>query len=294
MNRAKPIGAGAWGGHGVRRPSSATGMLSFICTVRNGDRFLDQCLESVATHYPDCELVVVDDGSTDDTAALLARWARARPEVRVISTGGVGRGAALNLALQASHHPYVANIDADDIALPGRLELVKHLLESDDRVGLAAGLSRIISQDGSANGAAARQPEVTPESFRPVDVGPRLYRGNQITHICVVMRKSALNAVGGYDASRRTQLDYDLWVRLRDAGFALHQLPITVAAKRLHPGQMFARRKPVNYVLNSIRVQLRAASSWRERLVVGSLAGPRLAWAMVPGRLRELYSKRAP
>jgi len=265
-------------------------MLSFICTVKNGERFLDQCLESVATHYPDCDLVVVDDGSTDGTAALLARWARARPQVRVISTGGVGRGTALNLALQATHHDYVANIDADDIALPGRLELVDHLLESDDRVGLAAGVSRIISQSGSAHGKSGRAQERAPKSSFPVDVGPRLYRGNQITHICVVMRKSALNAVGGYDASRRTQLDYDLWVRLRDAGFALHQLPITVAEKRLHAGQMFARHKPLNYVLNSIRVQFRAASSWREHLVVASLAGPRLAWAMVPGRLRERHT----
>lgn len=126
--------------------------LDFICTVRNGERYLDECIQSVVENYPDAEFVIVDDGSTDGTPAILERWAAAVPQIRVISTGGVGRGAALNMAVEACTRPYIANIDADDIALPGRDALVDHLEGTDGSVAVAAGTSLLLVEVSEKHG----------------------------------------------------------------------------------------------------------------------------------------------
>ena len=259
-------------------------MLSFICTVKDGARYLEECLGSVAAHYPNAEVVVVDDGSTDATPAILEAWAAGGARRTVLAPGGVGRGAALNLAVAACTRPFVANIDADDVALPGRDALVARLERSGPEVALVAGQSPAVAADAVA---AASLAVAGGEGAVFEEVGPILYRCNPISHIGVVMRREAVLAVGGYDAARRSKLDYDLWVRLHRRGFRLYRSDRPVAVKRLHEGQLFERRDHLRYVLASAAVRVRAGRTPQEKAAAVAMTLPGVLWGALPWRLRR-------
>ena len=96
---------------------------SVVMPVRDGERFLVEAVESVlAQTLRDFELVAVDDGSTDRTPELLAELARRDPRVRVHTQAPGGLTAALNAGCALASAPYIARMDADDVALPERLD----------------------------------------------------------------------------------------------------------------------------------------------------------------------------
>ena len=99
--------------------NSASPLVSVICTVKNGSKTIASVLESVQEQsLHEWEMIVVDDGSTDDTSKIVREYADADSRIRLISTDGVGRGRALNLALAHARAEHVANIDADDPCHP--------------------------------------------------------------------------------------------------------------------------------------------------------------------------------
>lgn len=261
-------------------------MLSFICTVKNGERYLDECIGSVVMNHPDAEFVIVDDGSSDETPAILRRWARDAPQVRIVSQGAIGRGAALNLAVSACRTPYIANIDADDIVLPGRSVLVEYLERLGPEVAVAAGESVLLFGESGYEMEQQKVREVDPEKFQFQNVGRKIYRGNPLSHISVVMRREAIMAVGGYNASRRSQLDYDLWVRLVVNGFELHRASVPLSVKRLHDAQSFEHGDHLRFVLRSLPVRFTAAQTALQMLEASLVAVPQVIWAAVPRPIR--------
>jgi glycosyltransferase involved in cell wall biosynthesis len=93
-----------------------------LIPVRNGARFLSACLDSVfAQSSPVRAVIVVDDGSTDETPRVLAVYAACRPNLQVIRSVARGVSHARNLALQASEAPFVAFLDSDDVWHPDKL-----------------------------------------------------------------------------------------------------------------------------------------------------------------------------
>ena len=98
-------------------------MVSVLMPVYNAERYLEAAIDSILDQtLRDFELIVVDDGSTDATAAIVARYASQDGRVKFIQQNHGGHSAALNLGLRHCRHPWVAIMDADDIALPRRLE----------------------------------------------------------------------------------------------------------------------------------------------------------------------------
>ena len=91
-------------------------LVSVIVPAYNVAHYLDQCLESIVKQtYAHLEVIVVDDGSTDDTGAIADRWAQRDPRLRVIHQPNAGPSAARNTGLNAMHGSYIAFIDSDDI-----------------------------------------------------------------------------------------------------------------------------------------------------------------------------------
>jgi glycosyltransferase involved in cell wall biosynthesis len=200
-------------------------------TVRDG---LPHVLEAVASvlaqDHPSFELVVVDDGSQDGTAEALAGMRDDR--LRLVRRPPLGRVRALNTALAAARGRYVANLDADDIALPDRLTVCEAFLDDHPEVAVVG--AAVVPHVGSR----ARLPRRLPRS----DVALRwafLVR-NPMVHSSVMFRASALTRAGGYSRAyeRRCQ-DADLLLRL-GAEHAMANLDRALVLKRLHPGQHFA------------------------------------------------------
>lgn len=266
--------------------------LSFICTVRNGERYVNDTIESIVTHHPNAECIIVDDGSTDGTTAILERWRERHPGIQVLSPGRVGRGRALNIAVQACSRPYIANMDADDLAVPGRNLLIEHLEESGPDVALAAGRSMLIHGD-KAWDPQSQLGHLPEAPLHVTEVGCRLHRGNPLSHIAVVMRREALLSIGGYNETRKSQLDFDLWARLANRGYRLHRLNLVVAVKRLHEAQSFEAGNNLLYVLRGAPVRFLAARSPSRRVVAVAVLFPQVLWACIPRRLRITLMKTA-
>lgn len=261
---------------------------SYVLTVKNGAEYLERCIESVFHAHPTAELVVVDDGSVDTSPEILARLTARFEPLKVIRTPGVGRSAALNLAWRATTGSFVANIDYDDLMLPGHEDLAAWLAAADDSIGVICGRACLVSHDAEAvyhrlTTSGPGGPLGTVE-----DVTEAFIWRNPVAHIATVVRRSVLVQVGGYDEGLGSNVDLDLWLRIRNAGFRIVRVDRIVALKRVHARQSFEAKRHLRYVCSSIRVQFRQARDLVERSAVVAIGVARLAWGCVPRRLRLL------
>jgi len=127
---------------------SAPPLVSVVAIFLNGERFLDEAIQSViAQSYPHWELLLVDDGSTDGSSALARAWAEREPHrVRYLEHPGHrnhGMSASRNLGLHHARGEYLALLDADDVWLPGKLARQVEILQAHPGVGLLFGYASL-------------------------------------------------------------------------------------------------------------------------------------------------------
>ncbi len=246
--------------------------VSVVLPVRNGEAFLAEAIESVlAQTLGDLELIVVDDGSTDESAEIANRF----PRVTVLRQEPLGLVAALNHGIAQSSAPYVARMDADDIALPERLERQVAFLAANPRAGLVACGVEVI--DGETmllpgEDAALRR---------------RLLLRNPFTHGSVIIRRAALDAAGGYRPDYGANEDYDLWRRLARS-WELAALPEVLYRYRRH-GQATTATDPGRV---AERERLRD-ELWHEPALLGALWGER-DYTEASALAREALRRRRP
>lgn len=198
--------------------------------VRDGAAHLAAALDSIRRQsLADLEIVVVDDGSRDGTAAILAAAAAADARVRPIRQAAAGIVPALNRAIEAARAPLLARMDADDLAMPGRLALQTAFLAHHPAVAAVGGACQLIDAGGRAVGLWRPPTD-------PAAVAAGLMEGNCLSHPTVTMRREAVLQAGLYRAAFVQCEDYDLWLRLVER-HRLANLPEVVLAYRLHPGQ---------------------------------------------------------
>jgi GT2 family glycosyltransferase len=178
-----------------------------VCTY-NGGATLAQCLHSLlALDYPDYEVIVVDDGSTDDTRGILARF----PGVRVIHQPNRGLSVARNVGLQAATGAVVAYTDSDCFADP---DWLAHLVYQLERSGAAAvGGPNLTPEDGWLAACVAASPG------QPTHVLESDQVAEHIPGCNMAFRREALQAINGFDAQyRKAGDDVDVCWRLQQAG----------------------------------------------------------------------------
>ncbi len=197
--------------------------------VFNAEAYLAESVESVLGQtLEDFELVAVDDGSEDGSRAILERFARLDPRVRVVvNEKPLGLAATSNSCWRHSRTTYVARLDADDVALPERLSRQVAFLEAHPTVAAVGGAA--ITIDPAGRQLSVMRP---PSSSSVIRV--RLPRRNCFVHSSVTARRAALEQVGGYRFHPGG--DYDLWLRLAEQ-FELANLPEPVVLYRMYAGQ---------------------------------------------------------
>jgi glycosyltransferase involved in cell wall biosynthesis len=194
----------------------------------------------------DLELIVIDDGSTDDTPAVLA--AITDPRLRVQHQPRSGLTRALARALALARAPLVARLDADDLAAADRLERQLAYLAAHPEVGLLGTAAREVDVDGREC-RLVRPPE-DDDTLRRM-----LIRRNPFVHSSIVMRQDLAVRAGGYDVAFPVAQDYDLWLRISELT-RLANLPDVLVTRRLLPGRVSARRE-------SERLRAEARVRWR-------------------------------
>lgn len=190
--------------------------VSVVLPVRNGGRTLGDALACLLEQtFTDFEVVVVDDGSDDETPVILA--ALDDPRVRTIRNVGSGIVDALRLGVASTRGDYIARMDADDRCSRSRLAAQVEVLDAHPGVGVVACSFGSITEDERP----AHTTVVLPDDAL---LRRALWVGNPFAHGSVVMRRSAYEAAGGYRAEFPAAEDYDLWWRMADVG-ALAAVP---------------------------------------------------------------------
>jgi glycosyltransferase involved in cell wall biosynthesis len=252
--------------------------VAVLLPVHNGEATVQSSIQSLAGQtYSGWTLVAVDDASSDATPYLLREFAAGDPRVQVLcNRERLGLAGSLNAAAAATSAQILARLDADDIALPTRLEEQLSFLESHPEVGVLGTGAELIDARGRSLGCA----------FRPEDheiLTQRIFRENPFIHPSVMLRRTFLEATGGYDVRLRRAQDYDLWLR----GYKItrfHNLPRPLIRYRL-------RERPTwEGIAFGVFVLLRAALREGRPLSLG-LYGLRFLVASTGTRL-GLWSSR--
>jgi glycosyltransferase involved in cell wall biosynthesis len=210
-------------------------LVSIVLPAYNAEPFLRETLDSVfALEYEPFEVIVVDDGSTDGSAAI----AESYEGVHCIRQENRGPSAARNVGIEAARGEFVAFVDADDVVLPHKLSAqVGYLLDHPD-----------------VTATLGRQVWITP----PPDAVPDVVWGDLdgIPLLSMVIRRAALVEVGCFDPALRGPEDTDLLMRLREAGYRFIVLPEIVMRRRYHGDNLVAGHRAPEVSLELLKAKL--------------------------------------
>ncbi|MET8680230.1 glycosyltransferase family A protein [Streptomyces sp. NPDC004647] len=198
----------------MSHPSSPA--VSVIIPCHNYGRYLPQALDSVlAQTFCDWELVIVDDGSTDDSAAVAASLVARHPDrrIRLLEQANAGVSAARNTGIAAANGRYILPLDADDVIAPTMLEKTVAVLDGDPDVTIA-----------STDLFAFTEDDLPPQVMPLPAYSRELLLQRLIMFYCSLYRREAWVAVGGYNEDMRAGEDWDFWVGCAEHGFDAHHI----------------------------------------------------------------------
>jgi len=208
--------------------------ISVLLPFRDVEDTLEEAMRSVlAEHDVAIEVLAIDDGSSDRSLSIASSFDD--PRVRVLSSGGAGLVATLELARNQARADFLARMDGDDVSLPGRFGAQLDRLANDAALGVVGGRVEAFS-DGVLGEGLQRYVDWQNQLTTPADHARDVFVEATLCHPSVLMRASALDAVGGYRAGPFAE-DWDLWLRLDAAGLGVAKVEQTVLRWRHREGR---------------------------------------------------------
>jgi glycosyltransferase involved in cell wall biosynthesis len=201
---------------------------SIVMPALNAARTIAEAIASVAETRADWEMIVVDGGSTDETAALVARCDRAR----LISAPGTTIYQALNVALAEARAPHIAWLNADDLLLPGALDRVGAAFAADREAEIVRGRARFMFSDGAAWRDHAGEIERRVAGPLRLDLVTR----GPLAINAMFFRRSLIERVGRFDETLRLAADREWMLRAWLAGVRVREIADPVYRYRIHAG----------------------------------------------------------
>ena len=225
-----------------------------LIPVRDGARFLRACLDSVfAQTLPAHAVIVADDGSTDETASILAEYAARRANLQVIRSAPRGVSHARNLALRDSRAPFVAFLDSDDVWHPDKLAKQMALFAAGPpEIGFVHCAYFCIDEEGRRVAARVVAPRKRGDVFADLLQG----YGVAGSASAVVARRDLVTAAGGFDETLFHGEDWDLWIRMAKLGH-LDFVAEELTGVRINPLGSQSRRAangPEIFLLERLRI----------------------------------------
>ncbi len=211
--------------------------VSVLIPCRDAEATLDEALASIVDQTSrDFEVIAVDDGSIDGTPDLLAEWAARDRRIRVIRTEREGIVPALNTAAKQARGDLFARMHADDVSDPTRLERqIEYLQANPDQA--ACGTRVRYMPRGVLRDGARRYEKWINGVVTPSEIERDLFVECPIPHPSLVLRREAFETVGGYRDAEWPE-DYDLVLRLWDAGYSMGKVPEILLRWRERPDRL--------------------------------------------------------
>ena len=205
-------------------------VITVLMPAYNAARYIGEAIRSVLGQtYGKFELLIVDDGSTDNLEEVV--YSFKDPRIRLVTQGNMGISAALNTGLALARGQYIARFDADDICYPERLQIQLAFLEANPGYALVGSEVDYITEEGAFIYRYHCFAHSNDEILR------KLYFYCPFIHSSVMYRKDAVLEAGGYDTDALTFEDYLLWVHLLRKNKAAN-LPQPLVRVRLNPSSV--------------------------------------------------------
>lgn len=203
-------------------------VVSVVLPAYNAERYIAASVRSILGQtFQDFELIVIDDGSADDTSPILEKLARGDSRIRLVSRENRGLVATLNEGIDLARGRWLARMDADDISLPGRFEQQLSCFETTD--------ADIVGTDMKFFGTYDAR--VTAHARTDEGIKTEMLFGSPFCHPSVMMRTEAARSLK-YDPGWEGAEDYDLWERAARAGWRMANVPEVLLLYRKHPLQI--------------------------------------------------------
>jgi len=235
-----------------------TPRVSIVMAAKNYARFLPMAVESVrAQTFADWELLIIDDGSRDDTPQAVRPFLT-DPRVRYVRSDSLGQSRAKNLGIGLSRGEFVAFLDADDAWLPTKLE--KQLARFIPSVGVIYSRRLLMDEDGRV--AKPQAASATDESTRRrTEVAPpSMFVQNFVCFSSAVVRREVFARVGAFNPEWDLSIDYDLWLRVgKHYEFACVDEPLVL----YRTGHGNLSKKLADRVATAMAIMHRAESHYR-------------------------------
>jgi glycosyltransferase involved in cell wall biosynthesis len=207
--------------------------VSVVVPMYNSEAFLSEAITSILRQtVTDFELIVVDDGSTDGSLAIVQSHAQNDPRIKVFSQPNAGTAVTLNRAIDLASSDLVFIMHADDVMHANRLERQLAFLEGHPELAVASSLVNHIDEKGRVIG------QDNSFLFTHEEIQEKLDLNKVIgfNHPAVVLRKSVVQAAGGYRQEFWPAEDLDLWNRLAEQGHKILVQPEILLDYRIHGG----------------------------------------------------------
>lgn len=270
-------------------------LVSIVTPAYNGENYLDETIRSViAQTYPNWELIIVDDGSKDGTAAIVKGWAEKDPRIKYIYQENQRMASARNNGIKHAKGKYVAFLDHDNIFLPKKLELQVAYLESHPEVGVSyAKIRHFYHPDATVLYENVNEKPLAEDQFRDL-----LHR-NAINVLSVLVRKECFDKYGAFMQGWKACDEHYVWINLAEHDVRFEYFPEVVGLLRLHVGNDSARPAHIYdtafyflKLLDIVEVRLPAQKKekyigdiralrreWKRKLFIGRLMkNPATSW----------------
>lgn len=221
-------------------------IVSIIMAFHNEANYLTKSIESICNQtFKDWELVLVDDGSSDQSLRIANEYAARMSNIVCISTGvNIGLPSALNIAICKARGKYIARADADDISLPERIEKQVKYMEVNPDIDILGTGAFLINSSGE---------RVCSKTLKEnhFEISSQHYRSTIFFHPSVVIRKCFFKYTGFYDAKLLRSQDKELWLRGIKAGAKYHNLQECLIEYRTNN-----YKKSINTLFQKLRANL--------------------------------------
>ncbi len=258
--------------------SSINPTVSVLIPVYNGASYLRKAIDSILHQtYKNFELLITDDGSTDQSPIILQAYTKLDQRIQVISRENRGLTPTLNEMIWRSRGEFIAILEQDDIALPERLAQQVEFLRVHPDVVCISGAQELIDEAGRFLTCLQ-----LPENDQDIQSLALAGHGS-MAHPGVMIRRTALVTIGGYDETMTLAHDLDLWLRLGEIG-KLANLRNPVMQYRLHNKSLSER-----YCMKQRReAKLACEKAWKRRGITGHFEATE-PWRPGPDRTSRLF-----
>ncbi|MCH8519038.1 glycosyltransferase [Candidatus Gracilibacteria bacterium] len=226
--------------------------ISVIMPVYNTALYLPEAIESILSQsFTDFEFLIIDDGSTDGSYEICKSYALQDIRIKLShNEKNMGISYTRNKLIELANSEYIAPQDSDDISLPHRLELSYEYLQSHLKTAVVSGDNIIIDEQGNTIGKRTYSN----------DIKNTILKKSPISQGSSMFRKEVFESLGGYDPALNYAEDYDLWLRVYQAGHDIYNLNSELYKVRIRTGQSKSD-KLKQTIHNTLYAQERAIKS---------------------------------